>query len=181
MYQYEYPRPAFTADVVVWQVDESASSLSLLLIERAHDPFAGCCALPGGFVDANEDLPIAAARELAEETQLTDLRLVQLQSFGTPHRDPRGWTVTVVYQTILPFGEQQPQPASDARTLAWYSLDTLPDMAFDHALIIATAARHFYVLLQAGICTFLPQSWTKQQEKICLQALEQFLAQQDEA
>lgn len=181
MYQYEYPRPAFTADVVVWQVDESTSSLSLLLIERAHDPFAGCCALPGGFVDANEDLPIAAARELAEETQLTDLRLVQLQSFGAPHRDPRGWTVTVVYQTILPFGEQQPEPASDARTLAWYPLDALPDMAFDHAIIIATAARHFYVLLQAGICTFLPQSWTKQQEKICLQALEQFLAQQDEA
>ena len=54
-YTYEYPRPSLTVDCVIFGLDDS-HELRVLLIERAHDPYADCWALPGGFVDMHEDL-----------------------------------------------------------------------------------------------------------------------------
>ncbi len=133
----EYPKPSVTADVILFTVRHG--SLQVLLIERAHDPFAGHWALPGGFVDAGEDLATAARRELLEETGLEVGRIEQLQAVGTPGRDPRGWTITVVYFTVVDAARIAPRAGDDAKHADWFALDELPDMAFDHREILESA------------------------------------------
>ena len=98
-FTYEYPRPAVTCDVVAFTM--RADDLAVLLIRRKRDPFAGHWALPGGFVDRDEALGRAAARELAEETGLTGVKMDQLGAYGDPGRDPRGHTVSVAYVAFL--------------------------------------------------------------------------------
>lgn len=134
MYTYQYPRPAVTADIVV--LHRSAEGVKILLIERRNNPYAGCWALPGGFVDENEDLLDSANRELREETSLTGLELHQFQAFGTPGRDPRGHTITIAYWGVT----DKPESAradDDAKSLRWFPIDNLPPLAFDHDKIIA--------------------------------------------
>jgi 8-oxo-dGTP diphosphatase len=110
----------------------------LLLVQRAHPPFAGEWALPGGFVDEGEPVAQAAARELAEETGLKLGSLCLLGVYDTPGRDPRGWTVSITYLATVP--AQAPViGGDDAREARWFSADTLPKLAFDHATIIGDA------------------------------------------
>jgi 8-oxo-dGTP diphosphatase len=111
----------------------------VLLIRRKHDPFAGKWALPGGFVDENETLEAAARRELHEETGLEVEGLQQLQTFGDPGRDPRGWTIAVAFLARVDAGKLQPEAADDAAEAAWHRLDQLPPLAFDHEQILACA------------------------------------------
>src|SRR5678816_2135166 len=136
-YTYEYPRPAVTVDCVVFGLDQGA--LKILLIKRNGAPFAGCWALPGGFVDPNETLDAAARRELGEETGLRDVFLEQLYTFGDPGRDPRGYTVSVAYYALVRQEQHIPQPSSDASEAVWYPASKLPKLAFDHDKIIQTA------------------------------------------
>ena len=138
MFTYEYPRPAVTVDCVIfgWQPMEK---LKFLLIERAHEPYAGCWALPGGFVDIEEDIDTAARRELQEETGVTDVFIEQLYTFGAPERDSRGRTISVAYYALVNLNEHQPVADSDAAQVAWFGLEELPSLAFDHALIVQTA------------------------------------------
>jgi 8-oxo-dGTP diphosphatase len=131
-----YPRPMLTVDVVALSC--AGNRPRVLLVQRAKPPFAGSWALPGGFVDQGEQALDAAPRELVEETGLrveTD-RLELLGVYDTPGRDPRGWTVSVVYLTRL---DTEPAVAGedDARDARWFAADSLPELAFDHALILA--------------------------------------------
>ena len=96
-------------------------------------PFQGQWALPGGFVDQDEDLEPAAQRELAEETGITGLRLTQMQTFGKPGRDPRGHTVSIVYLSVLDSEPDGLRAGSDAAEARWFSTDALPTLAFDHS------------------------------------------------
>jgi 8-oxo-dGTP diphosphatase len=134
---YDHPRPAVTVDCVVFAVIDDA--LQVLLIRRGRPPFAGRWALPGGFVDMDEDLEAAARRELAEETGLTDLFLEQLYTFGAPDRDPRGRVVSVAYYALVDPAGHRIEAASDAAAVEWFSVDTLPGLAFDHPTILDTA------------------------------------------
>lgn len=139
-YTYDYPRPMVTVDILL--VHRGEGGRSVLLIERGHPPFQGRWALPGGFLDEDEGLEAAARRELAEETNLTDLELIQLGAWGDPGRDPRGHTVTVVFGAVLE--EQSPREAvagDDARDARWWPLEALPPLAFDHDRIIADGVR----------------------------------------
>src|SRR5918993_2776604 len=97
-FAYPYPRPSLTVDVAL--VTREARP-RVLLIQRKADPFRGKWALPGGFVDENERLIDAARRELKEETGVEQADLEQLHTFGDPGRDPRGWTVSVVYLALV--------------------------------------------------------------------------------
>jgi 8-oxo-dGTP diphosphatase len=124
-----------TVDVVV--LTETGPP-SLLLVRRAHPPFAGHWALPGGFVERGERVADAAPRELAEETGLRAGPLRLLGVYDTPGRDPRGWTVSVVYLASAP-GELAVSGADDAADARWFSSSALPALAFDHAAIIADA------------------------------------------
>jgi 8-oxo-dGTP diphosphatase len=135
MPSYEHPRPALTADVVLIAPDRSA----VLLIRRGNPPFEGRWALPGGFVEMDEDLEPAARRELAEETGLAAGPLVQVGAFGRPGRDPRGRVVSVAFTGAPAAEDAVPEPASDAAEARWFPLDDLPGLAFDHAEIIAAA------------------------------------------
>ncbi len=137
---YEHPRPALTADVVLIA---SGPRPAVLLIRRGKPPFEGRWALPGGFVEMDEDLEPAARRELAEETGLAAGPLVQVGAFGRPGRDPRGRVVSVAFTGAPAAEDAVPEPASDAAEARWFPLDDLPELAFDHAEIIAAATAEF--------------------------------------
>jgi 8-oxo-dGTP diphosphatase len=138
-YTYEFPRPALSCDTVVFA--GPASARKVLLVKRGAEPFCGCWALPGGFVDEGERPEDAARRELAEETGLIwEGTLQPLGAFGDPGRDPRGWNVSAVY--LADIGLETPTVAAgdDAAEARWCFADDLPQkMAFDHAQIIAMA------------------------------------------
>jgi 8-oxo-dGTP diphosphatase len=138
-YTYDNPRPAVTADIVLITKETRPR---ILLIRRKYEPFVGCWALPGGHVDEYEPLEVAARRELKEETGLEVKRLEQFQAFGDPGRDPRGWTVTVAFLARVSAAKLKPVAGDDAAEAAWYPLDALPPLAFDHDKIIAAAIRH---------------------------------------
>lgn len=107
----------------------------ILLIKRLNEPFKDCWALPGGFVDENEDLEQAARRELFEETNIETAEMTQIGAFGTPNRDPRGHMISVAYQTDL-IDNQIVKAKDDAKEVKWFSIKDLPDLAFDHLEII---------------------------------------------
>jgi len=136
-FTYEYPRPALTVDNVV--LADDGRRLHVLLIERGSPPFAGSWALPGGYVEMRETLEHAAARELEEETGLTSVDLQQLHTFGALDRHPTERVVSVAYLGLVKFGEHTPRAASDARRVAWFAVDEVPELAFDHARILDVA------------------------------------------
>jgi len=129
-YVYDWPRPMVTADAAVFAFVEGRPKL--LLIRRKREPFKDRWALPGGFVEIEEDLPEAVVRELTEETGLRDIPLEQLRAFGKPGRDPRGRTITVAYFGIAGENWEQVKAADDAADVQWFDIEYLPPMAFDH-------------------------------------------------
>lgn len=134
---YQYPRPALTVDCVVFGLDDQ--DLKVLLIQRDLDPFAGRWALPGGFVQVGEPIETAARRELQEETGLKNVFLEQLYTFGNPGRDPREHVVSVAHYALVNLHDHAVQAATDARDVAWFAVDDLPKLAFDHDRILAAA------------------------------------------
>ena len=141
-YTYAYPRPAVTVDIVLFTFQDNA--LQALLIRRNTAPFSGAWALPGGFVDMDEDLEAAALRELREETNVSDVYLQQLYTFGAPDRDPRTRVITVAYFALLSQDQAsrlQVRGASDAAEASWWNVSRLPELAFDHAHIVDYAVQ----------------------------------------
>jgi 8-oxo-dGTP diphosphatase len=144
---YDYPRPMLTADVVVLasagteSTAPSGPASQVLLIQRANPPFRGGWALPGGFVEEGEQTADAAPRELAEETglRLPHADLTLLGVYDTPGRDPRGWTVSTVYIARLTGPLPPVAGGDDAGDAQWFPTDNLPELAFDHAQIVADA------------------------------------------
>lgn len=150
---YPYPRPAVTVDnIVVGLAKDGTRWILLIKRGRKGTPFYGCWALPGGFVDENEDLPDAARRELREETHLEVDRVVQIGAFGKPGRDPRGHVISVAYATVVTIADVTPQADDDAKEAKWWPLNALPDLAFDHEDIINKAK---------SVIPTLVDSWVK--------------------
>lgn len=134
-YTYDYPRPAVTADCVVFCND--SDGLSVLLIERANEPFKGCWAFPGGFMDMEENAEDCAKRELKEETGMEVRSLKYLGTFSEVNRDPRGRTITIAYYVVVEKSEVV--GADDASQARWFPIDLIPSLAFDHDKILQMA------------------------------------------
>jgi len=130
----DYPQPSVTVDLVIFTIAED--DLKVLLIRRGQEPFKGRWALPGGFVDIDESLERAAARELQEEVGVTNVYLEQLYTFGDPKRDPRGRVISVSYFALVDAERQRIVAASDAAEAQWHSVFDTPKLAFDHAKIL---------------------------------------------
>lgn len=155
-YVYEYPRPAVTVDIILFTF--YAGDLKVLLIQRKGEPFQSKWALPGGFVGMDEDLSVAARRELAEETSVTDVYLEQLYTFGQPDRDPRGRVITVAYFALLSADQTAGlhlQSNSDADDVCWWSMYALPELAFDHDRILDYAMQRLRWKLEWTALGFL--------------------------
>ena len=134
-YTYKYPRPAVTADCVV--ISKEAEG-KVLLIQRGDDPYKGYWAFPGGFMNMDETTEQCAIRELEEETGLKVAILHQIGAYSKVDRDPRGRTVTVAYLVVI----DKPLPVvgqDDAAQAEWWSLTSLPQLAFDHDKIMEDA------------------------------------------
>ena len=157
---YRYPHPAVTTDVVVFTI--RAERLHLLLVKRGNPPFKGHWALPGGFLDIGEDLDTCAQRELEEETGVSGVYLEQLYTFGRPGRDPRERVISVTYYALVPAGRISPKAASDAAEVDWFAIDELPDLAFDHAEIVAAAHSRLVAKLDYSTIAFqlMPEIFT---------------------
>lgn len=140
-HSYDYPRPALTTDICIFTRGGDGHlrpGLRLLLIKRAHDPFAGLWALPGGFLEPDEDLDACARRELKEETGVEAGALTFVANYSKPGRDPRGWTVSAAYLCVLP-PDTMAIAGDDAAETGWFDPTALPPLAFDHADIVAAA------------------------------------------
>jgi 8-oxo-dGTP diphosphatase len=130
----EYEQPSVTVDLVIFTVNEE--KLKVLLVKRAHEPFAGVWSIPGGFLKSGESLDEAAIRVMQEKTGVKEVYLEQLYTFGRPDRDPRARIITVTYFALIPW-QNLVQPESNKVTdLAWYPADQLPELAFDHDEIL---------------------------------------------
>lgn len=143
-YTYKYPRPAVTADCVV--ITREAEP-KVLLVQRGIEPFKGCWAFPGGFMNMDETTEQCAIRELKEETGLKVDELKEIGSYSKVDRDPRGRTITVAYLAIV----DKPVAVigqDDAAKAEWFSIDELPPLAFDHEEIMQDAIRIMHLLME---------------------------------
>ena len=138
-------------DAVVFTVRHG--ELCILLIERKNPPYKGRHALPGGFVKPEESLEDAARRELAEETGVKDLFLLQLGTYGAVRRDPRGRIISVAYLALIS-PEQELRASDDAVAARWHAADSLPELAFDHANIVEDALRRLRFEIQTTNIAF---------------------------
>jgi len=136
-FTYKYPHPAITTDVVIFTV--RTEKLEVLLIRRKIEPFKDRWAIPGGFLNMDEDLDTCAARELQEETGIREVYLEQLYTFGKVGRDPRERVVSVAYFALAPMQDQTIRAGDDAAETRWFAVDDLPNLAFDHQDILNLA------------------------------------------
>jgi 8-oxo-dGTP diphosphatase len=159
-YSYQYPHPAVTTDVALFTLREQ--QLQLLLIKRGNEPHAGTWALPGGFLEIDEDLEECAKRELEEETGISGVYLEQLYTFGNPKRDPRERVISVTYYALIPSNRLQLKASSDAAEAAWFSLERLPELAFDHDEIIELARNRLAAKMTYSTIAFqfMPETFT---------------------
>jgi 8-oxo-dGTP diphosphatase len=123
--------PALTVDGILIRDN------SVLLIQRKNAPFQGVWALPGGFVEYGETTENAVIREFFEETDLQIKILKLIGVYSDPHRDPRGHTVTVAYLIEQIGGSLK--AGDDAENVKFFKRDELPDLAFDHSIIVKDA------------------------------------------
>lgn len=133
-----FPPFAVTVDVVLLTV--RFGTFSVLLVERDTYPFQGALALPGGFVQPDEDLDTAAVRRLEKETGVRrdTAHVEQLGAFGDPRRDPRMRVVSVPYLVFAP-DLPAPTPGTGTRSVAWTAVDAVDParLAFDHTAVLA--------------------------------------------
>ena len=140
-----FERPLSGVDLVIFTVrDEHLQVLLARRPERPGEPFPGQWALPGGFIDVEQDasLEACARRKLAEKTGVASPYLEQLGSFGTSTRDPRGWSATHVYFALMPSAGIEPKAGGYATDARWHPVrdhGVKERLAFDHAEILAAA------------------------------------------
>ncbi|MDE6794306.1 MAG: NUDIX hydrolase [Muribaculaceae bacterium] len=136
-YCYKYPHPAVTTDCVIFGFD--GVDLKVLLVERGLEPYKGRWAFPGGFLKPEESAEEGALRELKEETGLENAYIEQFYTYSAPDRDPRERVITIAYLALVKI--QDVKGGDDAADAQWFSVKNIPQLAFDHDLILRDALR----------------------------------------
>ena len=136
LYTYRYPHPAVTTDCVIFGYD-AKGGLSILLVERGGEPYKGCWAFPGGFMQMDEDADTGARRELKEETGLEAAHIEQFGCFTDVNRDPRERVITIAYFALVKKSEVK--GGDDAADARWFPIGEIPPLAFDHDRILRVA------------------------------------------
>ena len=136
-YSYPFPRPSVTTDCVIFGYD--GKDLKLLLVERGIPPYKGMWALPGGYLQMEEDAIEGAKRELYEETGLREAYIEQFRTFDAVDRDPRGRVITIAHMALVRISEVN--AGDDAAKAQWFSLKDVPQLAFDHKMILQEAVK----------------------------------------
>ena len=131
----DYKSPKLTTDGVIVKENQ------ILFIKRGKNPFKGCWALPGGFVEYGEKIENAVVREILEETGLRTKIMNLVGVYSDPDRDPRGHTVSVVY--FLDIIDGGLVSGDDACDVGFFNFDDLPVLAFDHDVIVKDFLRRF--------------------------------------
>ena len=132
---YKYPHPSVTADCVIFGFD--GVSIKVLLIQRGIEPFKDKWAFPGGFMKIDETAEECAKRELEEETGLKNTSVEQFYTFSDVNRDPRERVITVAHCALVKLSEVK--GGDDAASARWFSMDEVPNLAFDHDRILRMA------------------------------------------
>ena len=135
MYSYRYPHPAVATDCVIFGFD--GVKLKVLLVERGGEPYKGMWAFPGGFLRMDETAEQGALRELKEETDLSPYYIEQFHCFSDPHRDPRERVLSIAFLALVKIAEVK--GGDDAAQAEWFSMDEIPQLAFDHDHILRMA------------------------------------------
>ncbi|MDL2227355.1 NUDIX hydrolase [Odoribacter sp. OttesenSCG-928-L07] len=145
-YCYEYPHPAVAADCIVFAFD--GKNIFLLLIERGNEPYKGCWAFPGGFMNIDETAHDAAIRELKEETGLVIKKIQQLGAFTDVDRDPRERVISIAFYSLIKNKSDNICGSDDAAKAKWFNIKDIPKLAFDHQLILNKAKNKIKTKLQ---------------------------------
>ena len=168
-YHYKYPHPSVTTDCVIFGFD--GTRLNVLLIERGNDPYKGCWAFPGGFLNMDESALEGAKRELYEETGLRDAYIHQFHAFSAPDRDPRERVISIAYFALVRLTDVK--AGDDAAKAQWFPLDEIPPLAFDHDKMLREALKALRRLIHfepIGV-ELLPENFTKTQLRSLYEAI----------
>ncbi len=156
----KYPKPSLTADILVFREKQGSAEPDILLIKRKGHPFIDHWALPGGFAERGETIEHTAARELEEETGVSNMQMKLVGVYSKPERDPRGWTVSVAYMAVVSDDRVKPVAGDDAGEVCWAKVSSVHgtaqisisdicinrELAFDHYEIISDAIVKYYEL-----------------------------------
>ena len=168
-YHYKYPHPSVTTDCVIFGFD--GTRLNVLLIERGNDPYKGCWAFPGGFLNMDESALEGAKRELYEETGLRDAYIHQFHAFSAPDRDPRERVISIAYFALVRLTDVK--AGDDAAKAQWFPLDEMPPLAFDHDKMHREALKALRRMIHfepIGV-ELLPENFTKTQLQSLYEAI----------
>ncbi len=162
-FEYEYPRPMVTVDILVLKIQDKV--LKVLLIKRKHEPYVDCWALPGGFIEMTESLREAAARELHEETGLKNFFLLPLLQADDPQRDPRGRTISHLFGTLISHPSPEMKAGDDATLAAWFPIDHLPSLAFDHDDLVKRGVEEFkfQIFFRLSLLAFMNEKFSSKE------------------
>ncbi len=133
----DFPHPSLTVDVVLFTIMDD--DLKVLLVQRSVEPFANMWTLPGGFVNHHQSMEAAALQKLKEKTNVDQIYLEQLYTFGDPGRDPRTHVVTVAYYALVSSENFELKPSKAVNEVRWHSIYELPQLGFDHEQILGYA------------------------------------------
>ncbi len=129
-----FTKHAIAVDVVLFTIQDG--TLKVLLVKRQQAPYRGAWALSGGLVGQDESVDTAILRELQEETNIGNIYLEQLYTFGEPNRDPRGRVITVAYYAVVNWQQFQLKARQRVSEANWFAVKRLPALAFDHQRIV---------------------------------------------
>ena len=160
-YSYKYPHPSVTTDCVIFGFD--GGKLKVLLVERGLEPYKGRWACPGGFVKMDESCEEGALRELEEETALKGTYVQQFHTYSNPNRDPRERVITVAFFALVRI--QEVEAGDDANKAQWFAIDEVPQLAFDHDVILRDALKRLRERIHFQPIGFelLPEKFTMRQ------------------